>query len=144
MGFFDQIGKKASDTVQSAKDKTSKFSAEMKLKSQLSDKKDRISNLYSEIGKIVYDDACKGINENAEIINKKVNEITKLLEEQNNINIEILKLKGFKICSSCGEQIPAGSDFCPKCGNKIVEVTEKAPDNATQVELIEENNNNEE
>ena len=59
MGFFDEIGKKASSTMQSAKDKTTKISAEMKLKSQFSDKKDRITVLYSEIGKEVYADYVK-------------------------------------------------------------------------------------
>ena len=51
MGFFDQIGKKAVETVQGAKDKTSKLSTEMKLKSQFADKKDKIILLYNEIGK---------------------------------------------------------------------------------------------
>ena len=51
MGFFDQISKKAAETMQSAKDKTNKISSEMKLKSQFSEKKNRVSEIYYEIGK---------------------------------------------------------------------------------------------
>ena len=137
MGFFDQIGKKASDTMQSAKEKTSKISSEMKLKSQFSDKKDRITVLYSEIGKEVYSNYVKGINENTESISGKLKEISDINEELRGINKEILALKGVKICSSCGSQIPVGSEFCPKCGSKIVEVTENVPEEAKTVETQE-------
>lgn len=124
--------------MQSAKEKTSKISSEMKLKSQFSDKKDRIIVLYSEIGKEVYSNYVKGINENTESISAKLKEITDINEELRGINKEILALKGVKICSSCGSQIPVGSEFCPKCGNKVVEVTDKAPEEAKSVETQEE------
>ena len=150
MGFFDQLGKKASDTMQSAKEKTNKISTEMKLKSQLSDKKDRITVLYSEIGKEVYSNYNKGINENTEEIFIKLKEIADINKEVNVINEELLALKGVKICSSCRGQIPVGSEFCPKCGSKVVEVVNKATDTAVQIEVQvvkvkenEENNSNE-
>lgn len=134
MGFFDQLSKKASDTMQSAKDKTNKISAEMKLKSQFSDKKDRITVLYSEIGKEVYSNYLKDINENTDVITEKLKEIANINEELKGINKELLALKGVRVCPSCGGQIPVGSEFCPKCGNKVVEVAENAPKNATPVE----------
>lgn len=138
MGFFDQLGKKASDTMQSAKEKTSKISSEMKLKSQSSDKKDRITVLYSEIGKEVYLNYCKGVTENTEVITEKLKEISNINEELQKINKELLALKGIKVCSSCGGQIPVGSDFCPKCGTKFTEVVESAPEGATETEVKEE------
>ena len=55
--------------------------------------------------------------------------------ELKDINKEILALKGIKICTSCGEQIPVGSEFCPKCGNKVIEITNKAPETATTAEV---------
>lgn len=139
MGFFDKLSEKASSTMQSAKEKTSKISAEMKLKSQLSDKKDRIAVLYSEIGKEVYNNSLKGINENSDIVLEKTKEISTLNEEINAINVELLTLKGIRICASCGEQIPVGSGFCPKCGSKIVEVTSEAPEAAKEAEVNDEN-----
>ena len=138
MGFFDQLSKKASDTMQNAKDKTSKISSEMKLKSQFSDKKDRITVLYSEIGKEVYNNFVKGINENTDVVTEKWKEISSINEELKGINKELLNLRGIKVCPSCGEQIPTGSDFCPKCGNKVVEVAENAPETAKEAEVTEE------
>lgn len=143
MGFFDQLSKKASDTMQSAKDKTNKISAEMKLKSKFSDKKDRINVLYSEIGKEIYSNYLKGINENTEVITEKVKEIVNINEELTEINKELLALKGVRVCPSCGSQIPVGSEFCPKCGNKVVEVAESVPETATPVEVVEEQKNEE-
>ncbi|MBR2289516.1 MAG: zinc-ribbon domain-containing protein [Clostridia bacterium] len=134
MGFLDQLGKKASDTMQTAKDKTNKLSSEMKLKSQFAEKKDRITVLYSEIGKEAYNNYTKGINEITDVISGKLKEISDINEALKGINKELLALKGIKVCPSCGEQIPAGSEFCPKCGNKVVEVTDGAPENATPVE----------
>ena len=115
MGFLDLLGKKASDTVQIAKDKTSKFSTEVKLKSKLSDKKDRINMLYLEIGKEVYMNYTKGINENTEKILENLKEISDINDELENINKDILNLKGVKICSICNYKIPADAEFCPKC-----------------------------
>ncbi len=135
MGFFDQLSKKASDTMQSAKEKTNKISSEMKLKSQFSDKKDRITVLYSEIGKEVYNDFVKGINENSETVIEKLKEISNINEELKGINKELLNLRGVKVCPSCGGQIPTGSEFCPKCGSKVAEVVESAPETAKEAEV---------
>ena len=143
MGFFDQLSKKASDTMQSAKDKTNKISTEMKLKSQFSEKKDRITVLYSEIGKEVYSNYTKGIKENSDVINEKLKEISDINEELKVINKELLALKGIKVCPSCGGQISVGSEFCPKCGNKVIEVAEAAPDTAKEAEVVEEKKENE-
>jgi len=140
MGFLDQLSKKASDTMQTAKDKTNKISSEMKLKSQFSEKKERINTLYSEIGKEIYSNYTKGINEIPESVSQKAKEIADINEELKGINKEILALKGIKICTSCGGQIPVGSEFCPKCGSKVVEVAEKAPETATNAEVVKEDN----
>ena len=138
MGFFDQLSKKAAETVQGAKEKTSKISNEMKLKSQFSDKKDRIVVLYNEIGKEIYSNYTKGIENITEEIKEKCKEISNINEELKTINTELLALKNIKICSSCGAQVPANSEFCSKCGVKQVTVVESAPQSATEVTKVEE------
>lgn len=138
MGFFDQLSKKAAETVQGAKEKTSKISNEMKLKSQFSDKKDRIVVLYNEIGKEIYSNYTKGIENVTEEIKEKCKEISNINEELKAINTELLALKNIKICSSCGAQVPVNSEFCSKCGVKQVIVVESAPENATEVIKVEE------
>ena len=144
MGFFEQLGKKASDTMQSAKEKTNKFSAEMKLKSQLSDKKEKLTTLYCEIGKEVYNSYLKGITEVSNAVSEKAKEITTLEEEMQSINTELLAIKGIKICPNCGAQVTTGSEFCPKCGSKMSEVVEQAPETATTTEATVEEEKKEE
>lgn len=139
MGFFDQLGKKASDTMQSAKEKTNKISTEMKLKSQFSEKKDRITVLYSEIGKEAYSNYVKGINEITESLNEKLKEINDINEELRGINKELLSLKGIKVCPNCGGQIAVGADFCPKCGKKTSEMIETEIENEEKTVEVEEN-----
>ena len=140
MGFFEQLGKKASDTMQSAKEKTNKFSAEMKLKSQLSEKKEKINAIYCEIGKAVHENFLKGITEVSDVISGKSNEISALDKEIQDLNAQLLAVKGIKICPNCGGQINVGSEFCPKCGKKVVEVAEQAPEAATPTEATVEEN----
>jgi len=144
MGFFEQLGKKASDTMQSAKEKTNKFSAEMKLKSQLSEKKEKVNALYCEIGKEIYNNYLKGITEVSDLVAGKTKEITALEEEIQSVNTELLAIKGIRICPNCGGQINTGSDFCPKCGNKVVEVASQAPDTAETTEATVEEEKKEE
>lgn len=119
MGFFDQIGKKATEVYQGAKDKTSQFSSEMKLKSKLSDEKDKIDNLYEALGKIVYEEFVKsGENFSNEVANK-CREITASKEVVENINKELMALKDMMTCPKCGESIQKDSEFCSKCGTAI-------------------------
>lgn len=135
MGFFDEFGKKFSNTMKSAKDKTNKFSSEMKLKSKISEKQDKITVLYSEIGKEIYSNYLKGITSNTDIINEKLKNISNINEELKKINKEILSIKGIKVCAICGGEIPVDAEYCPKCGNKIIEITDKVPDNITVIEV---------
>ena len=55
MDFFDKLSKKASETYKLTKEKTSQISGELKLRNKMNNSKDRIDELYSEIGKIVYE-----------------------------------------------------------------------------------------
>lgn len=137
MGFFDQLGKKAAETVQGAKDKTAKISNEMKLKSKFSEKKDRISVLYVEIGKEIYSGYTKEEEKITETVKAKCKEISEINEELKNINKELLALKDIKVCSNCGGQVPVSSEFCPKCGAKQVEVVSEAKSDATETEVVE-------
>jgi len=139
MGFFDELTKKAAETVQGAKDKTNKLSNEVKLKSKVSDKKDRISVLYVEIGKEIYSNYEKGIENNTEAITSKCKEIVSINEELGELNKQLLALKDIKICSSCGAQVQVNSEFCPKCGVKQVTVVNSVHQNAevTDVKVSE-------
>ena len=55
MGFFDDLTKKATETYKNTAEKTNKLTREMKLKSQINDNKAKITKIYGDIGKKVYE-----------------------------------------------------------------------------------------
>ena len=119
MFFFDQIGKKATEMYQGVKDKTTQISSELKLKSKITDEKDKISKTYSEIGKLVFEEYTKNSSDFSNEVANKCREIIASKEAIENLNKEIMSLKDVIVCPKCGETIGKDSDFCPKCGNAI-------------------------
>lgn len=162
MDFFSKLGKKASETYQATKEKAVNLSEELKLKSKISDLKDKIEKIYNEIGKTVYNEVKDGKDVSKEEITEKCEEISKYKDEIEKIQAEILTLKKVIKCSNCGEDLDFGDSFCYKCGAKqpevekveikeddeqvvkdaeVVEIAETELDN-TNNENVEENNNN--
>ena len=103
MGFFDQIGKKATEMYQGAKDKTSQISGELKLKSKISEEKDKITNFYSELGKMVFEEYTKNGDAFSNEVANKCREIIASKEAIENLNKEIMALKDTIACLKCGE-----------------------------------------
>lgn len=152
MGFFDNIGKKASAAYDATAEKTGKIAKEAKLKMKINENKSDINDLYKEIGKKVYE---KHVRE--EDINIK----TELEEECTKIDVlsaeietclkSILELKDKKKCRKCNSEIDIEDIFCPRCGEKqpnieakeakeIIEDLENAnikPENETEKEIVE-------
>ena len=55
MDFFDKLGKQASKTYEYTTKKTSKLAREAKLKMQMNENKEKVEELYQEIGKKMYE-----------------------------------------------------------------------------------------
>jgi len=144
MDFFNKLGKKASETYQVTKEKTAKFSGEMKLKGKISDAKNKITDLYEEIGQHVYNQYKTNTEEGKEEITDKCEEISKQFDEISKLETEILALKEVKKCVECGAEIGQKDDFCSKCGKQQpktevevkVEVQEQ-PQEAKDAEVTE-------
>jgi len=114
MAFFGEIGKKISETTQSAVKGTKDFAEVTKLNSQISDEQKQIDNAYLQMGKLYYDrfatttdDAefaafCTAINQN--------------LAKISTLRAEIQKIKGIKKCTGCGAEVPMTTSFCGFCG----------------------------
>ena len=124
MDFLNKLGKKASETYQVTKEKTVKFSNEVKLKGKISDAKANINQVYKEIGELVYEQ-FKESTDKKEDIELKCQVISNLNDEIEKLEAEILALKETKKCIACGEEIDSKSDFCPKCGKEQPKVEEK-------------------
>ena len=112
MGFFSDLGRKTSET-------TGKIARETKLKMKINENKGKITDIYEEIGKKVYEKHVReeniDIKADLEEEYKKLDELSKEIEEA---RIEILKLNQKKLCSKCSAEIENGALFCPKCGEK--------------------------
>lgn len=112
MGFFSDLGRKTSET-------TGKIARETKLKMKINENKGKITDIYEEIGKKVYEKHVReeniDIKADLEEECKKLDELSKEIEEA---RIEILKLNQKKLCSKCSAEIENGALFCTKCGEK--------------------------
>ena len=144
MEFFNKLGKKASETYQVTKEKTVKFSNEVKLKGKIGDAKANINKVYKEIGELVYEQ-YKNNTDKKEDIELKCQVISNLYDEISKLETEILALNETKKCVGCGEEIDSKAGFCPKCGKEQpkveeqekVEVTEEVDEEVKEAEVTE-------
>lgn len=130
MGFFDNLSKKASETYKNTADKTSKMAREMKLKSYISENKNKIEKIYTEIGRKVYEMHVKGDTANVqEYIKPELDEIKEIANKIENMNSEIRTINNIKLCDKCFAEIGLNAKFCPQCGavqEEKVEVVDSA------------------
>ena len=126
MGFFDNLGKKASAAYDATAEKTGKIAKEAKLKMKINENKSDINDIYKEIGRKVYEKHVR--EENIDIKTELEEECTKidvLSAEIETCLKSILELKEKKQCEKCHAEIDLNSTFCPKCGAKQPKVEVK-------------------
>lgn len=135
MGFFNEIGKKTTEA-------TSKITKETKLKLKINESKNKISDLYEEIGKKVYEKHVReeniSIKEELQEECEKIDNLSKEIEEARR---EILKLNNKRQCPECYAEIEKDAAFCSKCGHKLeaIEVVkpEQVPEEKVE-DIVEE------
>ena len=106
MGFFDNLGKKASAAYDATAEKTSKIAKEAKFRMKINEDKSEINNIYKEIGKKVYEKHVR--EENIDIKAELEEECTKLDVLSAEIETclkSILELKEKKQCEQCHSEI---------------------------------------
>lgn len=143
MDFFNKLGKKTNEVYQGAKEKTVKISEEIKIRTKISDLKDKVEDELWEIGKIVYEKMKEGEDASKEEILPKCEEVSRLKDEIAKLETELLALKKIKKCVSCGAELDQNAEFCSKCGAaqpKVEEVKiEVTQEPSAEVEEIEVN-----
>lgn len=136
MEFLDKLTKKASETYKGAAEKTGKIAKEAKLKLKINENKNKINELYQEIGKKVYQ---KHTADEELCIKKDIEDecakIDKLSSEIESYHKEILTLSNIKLCVNCKEEMEKDARFCSKCGT---EQPEEEPPKEVEVEVIEQ------
>ena len=135
MGFFNEIGKKTSEA-------TSKITKETKLKLKINDNKNKIEDIYEEIGKKVYEKHVREENINIKAdLEEQCTKIDVLASEIEEILNQIRELKDKKQCENCYAEIDINDRFCPECGAEQ-EMPKEEP--AREVEVLEKKENNNE
>ena len=136
MGFLNDIGKKTSET-------TSRIARETKIKLKTSENKNKISDLYEEIGKKTYEKYVREENIVVEEdLKQECEEIDKLAQEIQELRKELLKLNEKKQCPKCNNEIEEKANYCDKCGEKQNDeptIFEVAADELEEVEIEPEN-----
>lgn len=99
--------------------KINKVITKSKLKAKMAINKEKIIDIYEEIGKKVYENHIREekIDIETELQNEcsKIDEISKQIEEQRKA---ILELKNKKQCPKCFSELKACFNYCSNCGYK--------------------------
>ncbi len=113
MAFFDELGKKISQTGQGVVQKTKDATETLKLNSMISDEEKRVNELYTEIGKKYFELHSETFETELE------NMINGIKQSQSRISAfseQVKKLKGVVRCPNCGGEVAYNSQFCNLCG----------------------------
>lgn len=117
MEFFEKLGKKASETFNSAGEKANKIASDTKLKLKINENKTKIKENYQNIGEKVYQkyvlDGNLGIKED---ITDELTKIKELTDEIESYEQQRLELSDMKQCVNCKNKIEKSAKFCPECG----------------------------
>ena len=136
MGFFDNLGKKASEAYGATAKKTGDLAKEAKLRMKINENKSDINELYTEIGKKVYEKYVSEETFNMRYVEEECSKIDILSSEIESCLTSILELKNRKQCPKCFAEIDANATFCPNCGAKQDNVEAK------EAEIVDNQENN--
>ena len=145
MSFFNDLSKKTTET-------TAKIATEAKLKIEIAENKERIKDLYIELGRKVYENHVREENLNIhEFISDDCSKIDEISNKIEKARKQILVLNNKKMCKKCYAEIETEFMYCPKCGEKQKEentVLQKAEQkleetsisskNKTEAEIVKE------
>ncbi len=140
MELFQKFGEVANKTCKKTSENTNRFATITKLKWQMNDYKSKISKLYEDLGKVVYEDRIREkMEDTEERINEKCIEIDELAKKIEENRKKILKLNNKKQCQNCYTEICDGFNYCPVCGKKQDEgIPNEEMDNNSEDTKIED------
>ena len=99
-----------------------KNTPENAVKAQIDAKLAFINDKYTEIGRFVKLKMADKIDEPE--VKNLIAQIDATLEELKGLNEQLLTIRGMKLCSGCGREIPVNMAFCPNCGTKQPEIAQ--------------------
>lgn len=135
--FGKDISKTVSRTCKVATEKSSQLIEEAKLRLQIANANDTISEKLEEIGALVYEDYKSGNPSYTDF-----EDLCKEVEEQevmiSNMKSTILKAKKLKQCEVCENPLALDDKYCSKCGAEQPEIIEEKDIEEVDVEPLTE------
>lgn len=116
MAFFNDLGKKITQTSQGVVQKTKDTAETIKLSATISDEERRIANLFSKIGKTYFELHADSYEPELEQMILGIKEAQEKIES---CSEQIKRLKGVVRCPNCGSEVPYDAPFCSSCGSRI-------------------------
>ena len=141
MNFLDKLGQISSQSYKYTQEKTTKIAKIAKLKALMNEDKQKVEDLYNEIGKKLYENHVRA--EKIDIVSKIEDickEIDAYADEIELTRKEILKLKDLKQCKKCSYEMELEYKFCPNCGEEQKEVLENKEENSENVSNVKKEN----
>lgn len=117
MSFFDDLGKKISSASQEAIAKTKDFADIAKLNSNISDEERKMNAAYIEIGKTYFENHASDFENCYEAQFTTIKEAKEKIED---LERQIIEIKGVIKCPKCGAEVPKTATVCPICNAEIV------------------------
>ena len=118
---FEELGRKMKKFSRDTVEEVQKMNEVRQLNGKINDAKKQITNLYTEIGKKLYEQykesALTGFESEIQTINEKYFQIEALKDQ-------IRGVKGVVLCPCCNMEVGAAERYCSNCGSKMPEVFE--------------------
>ncbi|MDR1798118.1 MAG: zinc-ribbon domain-containing protein [Clostridiales Family XIII bacterium] len=116
MAFFNELGKKISETGQTVVQKTKDTTESMRINGLISEEEQKIDQVYQQIGKAYYE----GFRQSADPkFEEPMAWIDHAKERIAGYKEQLNLLKGLEICPTCNAAVPADATFCSACGSKM-------------------------
>ena len=117
MDFFEQLGKKLTDTGQNVARQTKNLADVTQLNNAISEREKKVSQLLLSIGQAYYE---RHKNDSAAEELSLIEEVNSLQAEIAQNREKIKQIKGIVKCPNCGADVPFNAAFCSNCGAKAV------------------------
>lgn len=116
MAFFDELGKKLTQSSQDVVQKTKDTAEVLKLNNMIADAEKSIENLYSQLGKAYFE---LHADSSEDPLSSIINDIKLAQKTISDCQKEIQQIKGLCICTNCGANLEKEALFCSRCGTKV-------------------------
>lgn len=117
MTFFDEIGKSISGAGQNAVRQAKDVAEITRLSAAISENRNRIADINRQIGEQYF---SLHLDDPEEEFAEQIENEKRMIAESEELQDQLLQLKGQQKCPSCGAILSKDDVFCAACGSKII------------------------